>query len=107
MNPDLQHENLLLYLSQEGEKKRGQAAKVCQSHKGNDHSPFGRLGKATLARAVRWEGHQRDTAHYRGAFISENIAPSIVVGFSSNTSSNGQDDMSIILLFNGAGHEPI
>jgi hypothetical protein len=33
-------DNMLLYLIQEGEKKRGQATEVCQSHKGNAHSPL-------------------------------------------------------------------
>ena len=57
---------------------------------------------------------RRDTskaANYRGVSIARNMALPIVAGFSSNTLSNGQDDMSIILLFNllfnGAGHEPI
>ena len=34
--------------------KRGQATEVCQSHKGNDHAPFGRLGKhGTRKRIIR------------------------------------------------------
>jgi hypothetical protein len=46
-------------------RKRGQATKVCQSHKGNDHSPFGRLGKY----GTQVEEATSETAHYRGIFI--------------------------------------
>ena len=45
--------------------KRGQATKVCQSHKGNDHSPFGRLGKY----GTQVEEATSETAHYRGISI--------------------------------------
>ena len=38
-------ENLQLYKLQKGEKKRGQAIEVCQSHKGNDLHSSRRLGK--------------------------------------------------------------
>ena len=57
----------------EGEKKRGQATEVCQSHKGNGHSPLGRLGKDGICRKsqdgliILKVGRATSmTAHYRG-----------------------------------------
>jgi hypothetical protein len=55
-----QPDNLLLYLLQEGEKKRGQATEVCQSHKGNGHSPLGRLGKHGIREGSKVVHHRRD-----------------------------------------------
>ena len=60
--------NLLLYLLQEGEKKRGQAMKVCQSHKGNDHSPFGRLGKHGIRESSRVAQHHQRNHPLPGCF---------------------------------------
>jgi len=37
----------------EGEKKRGQAAEVCQSHKGNDLHPSDASASAVLAGVAR------------------------------------------------------
>jgi hypothetical protein len=51
--------SLLLYLKQEGEKKRGQATEVCQSHKGNDYSPFRRLGKHGIRESSKVAQHHR------------------------------------------------
>jgi len=39
--------------NQEGEKKRGQAAEVCQSHKGNDLHPSDASASTVLAGVVR------------------------------------------------------
>ena len=52
-------ENLLLYSYQEGEKQRGQAKAVYQSHKGNDIHPLGCLGKATLAKMAQCHRRNR------------------------------------------------
>ena len=52
--------NLLLYLRQKGEQKRGQVAEVCQSHKGNGHSPLGRLGKHGIREGSKVVHHRRD-----------------------------------------------
>jgi len=82
------HGNLLLYLCQEGEKKRGQATEVCQSHKGNDLHPSRRLGKHGTCRKsqdgliILKVGRATSmAAHYRGVSITENIAPSNVRDF--------------------------
>jgi len=61
-------ENLLLYLQQEGEKKRGQATEVYQSHKGNGLSPPDASASTVFAKAVRW-CTTGETAHYRGGSI--------------------------------------
>jgi hypothetical protein len=63
--------NLLLYLCWEGEKKRGQAAKACQSHKGNDLHPSDASASAVLAGVVRMTALKvgratSKTANYRG-----------------------------------------
>ena len=52
-------ENLVLYLYQEGEKKRGQATEACQSHKGNGYSPLGRLGKHGTREGSKVVYHRR------------------------------------------------
>ena len=81
--------NLLLYLKQEGENKRGQATEICQSHKGNDLHPSRRLGKHGTCRsgqdgltALKVGRATSKTAHYRGVSIIENMTPPIVAGFS-------------------------
>jgi len=68
---------LLLYLFQEGEKKRGQATEVCQSHKGNGLHPSGCLGKHGTYRKsqdgliiLKVDRATSMTAHYRGVSIS-------------------------------------
>ena len=50
--------------------------------KGNDLHSSDASASMVFARAVGWRNTTSETTHYRGAFISENIAPSIVVGFS-------------------------
>ena len=60
--------NLLLYLLQEGEKKRGQTTEVCQSHKGNDHSPFGRLGKHGIRESSKVAQHHQRNHPLPGRF---------------------------------------
>ena len=72
----------MLYLSQEGGKKRGQTQQVCQSRKGNELHPSGRLGKYGTCRSGRdgltTLGVGRatgKTAHYRGVSIIETITP--------------------------------
>jgi hypothetical protein len=50
-------------------RREGKPQRVCQSHKGNDNSPFGCLGKATLATAVRWGNPTSETPPTTGAFL--------------------------------------
>ena len=61
-------ENLLLYLYPVGEKKRGQATEICQSHKGNGHSPIGRLGKHGIRESGKVAQHHRRNRPLPGRF---------------------------------------
>jgi hypothetical protein len=73
-SPDLQ---ICSYTKlQKGEKKRGQAIEVCQSHKGNDLHSSRRLGKHGTCRrsqeglaTLKVGSATSKTAHYRGAFM--------------------------------------
>ena len=52
------------------ERREGKPPQVCQSHKGNDHSPFGRLGKYGIRESSsKVVQHHSETAHYRGVSI--------------------------------------
>ena len=50
-------------------RREGKPTEVCQSHKGNDNSPFECLGKATLATSVRWDNPISETPPTTGAFL--------------------------------------
>jgi len=50
-------------------RREGKPKKVCQSHKGNDHSPYRRLGKATLAEASGWRNTTGETPPTTGALL--------------------------------------
>ena len=50
-------------------RREGKPQRVCRSRKGSTHSPLGRLGKAILARAVRWGNPTGETPPTTGAFL--------------------------------------
>ena len=59
-------ENLLLYLKQEGEKKRGQAGKVARAIRATIFTPRTPRQGDTRHGSKVGQSHRRDTAHYRG-----------------------------------------
>ena len=59
-------ENPLLYLYQEGEKKRGQASKVARAVRATIFTPRTPRQGGTRESSRVAQHHRRDTAHYRG-----------------------------------------